>query len=106
MTNEEAIKILEGNKNFYERIVRPYDREMVEALNLAIKALEEKDLREKMKKMYYQELRKEKENNCYNCKYCNDDYGYYRCFAQKNAPKIEYNDDPCENFISKENNHD
>ena len=34
----------------------------VEALNLAIKALEEKDLREKMKKLYYQELRKEAEN--------------------------------------------
>ena len=39
MTNEQAIKILVGNRNFYERIVRPYDREMVEALNIAIKAL-------------------------------------------------------------------
>lgn len=43
MTNEQAIKILVGNRNFYERIVRPYDREMVEALNMAIKALEEED---------------------------------------------------------------
>jgi len=42
MTNEQAIKILVGNRNFYERIVRPYDREMVEALNMAIKALEER----------------------------------------------------------------
>lgn len=43
MTNKEAIKILVGNRNFYERIVRPYDREMVEALNMAIKALEEQE---------------------------------------------------------------
>lgn len=40
MKNEDAIKILVGNKNFYERIIRPYDREMVEALNIAIKVLE------------------------------------------------------------------
>lgn len=43
MTNKEAIKILVGNRNFYERIVRPYDREMVEALNIAIKSLEEQE---------------------------------------------------------------
>jgi hypothetical protein len=42
VTNEQAIKILVGNRNFYERIVRPYDHEMVEALNMAIKALEER----------------------------------------------------------------
>lgn len=48
---------------------------------------------------------KENKNNCYNCKYCNDSYGHYRCFAQKNAPKVDYNH-TCENFIYKENNNE
>jgi len=56
MTNEQAIKILVGNRNFYERIVRPYDREMVEALNMAIKALEDNPTGE---------------HKCVTCKHCN-----------------------------------
>lgn len=59
MTNEQAIKILVGNRNFYERIVRPYDREMVEALNMAIKALEGQE-----------QSKKPKCPNSYNCGDC------------------------------------
>lgn len=58
MTNKEAQNEIVRNKGVFK-----YDPTMTEALDLAIQALEEKDLREKMKKLYYQELRKEVEND-------------------------------------------
>lgn len=59
MTNKEAIKILVGNRNFYERRVWAYDRKIVEALNMAIKALEEIDDLRESAAYYERELEEE-----------------------------------------------
>lgn len=38
---------------------------------------------------------------CGNCEYYRKNYGYGQCFAQKNAPRVDYNHS-CENFKYKE----
>ena len=42
-------------------------------------------------------------NKCEDCKYYRNNYGYGQCFAQKNAPRVDYNHS-CENFKSKMTN--
>ena len=37
---------------------------------------------------------------CGKCEYYRNNYGYGQCFAQKNAPRVDYNHS-CENFKYK-----
>lgn len=46
------------------------------------------------------EMTERQTGKCGKCEYYRNNYGYGQCYAQKNAPRIDYNH-PCENFKSK-----
>lgn len=47
------------------------------------------------------EMTKRPTGKCGKCEYYRNNYGYGQCFAQKNAPRVDYNHS-CENFKYKE----